>query len=69
MIRPNSGSHTCLIECSKRVFLVEFFPGATRRCPVADSIWRFGLSDRDSGGRERYHFFANFSETEHDLVK
>ncbi len=55
-----------LAQQSDRVFLVEFFPGANRRCPVAESIWIDGLADRDSGGRGRYHFFKNFTETDHD---
>ena len=60
------GALAATLGRSDRVFLVELFPGARRRLPVATYVREDGLADRDSAGRGRFHFFQNFSLEEED---
>ncbi len=53
------GVTAAILGNSDRVFLVEFFPGATVRSRTAMNVFLDRLADRDSGGRGRFHFFQN----------
>ncbi len=47
------GSLAAILGRSQRVFMVEFFPHANRRLPVAHFTREDGLAARDSYGRGR----------------